>query len=166
MLPIQPIKDTLQDLQSLCDSHHETSQKICFSKLAILELSGWLEAVEDEIIKGYASVKLSEQSNIEITKMVDKNYGFEYKRHLKPMIIKLVGLKGLETLENNLKNAGVLQQLIAGLAFLWDLRKKMAHTSMMITGVTQMYQSPSCMITNLTSLHPILTSLENELNQL
>ena len=166
MLPIQPIKDTLKNLQLLYDSHTETSQKIYFSKLAILELCGWLEAVEDEIIKGYASVKLSGQSNIEITEMVKRNYGFEYKGHLRPMIIQLVGIKGIETLENNLEPAGVLEILIMQLSSLWALRSILAHTSTVITGATQTYQAPSCMTTYLRSLHPILTTLENELNQL
>ena len=167
MLPILPIKNTLIDLQALYDSHSAMNQKIYFSKLAILELSGWLEAVEDEIIKGYASSKLIEHSSrAEIDQMILGNNGFSYTKHLKPMIIKLVGFRGIETLENNLKNVGDLQILVSQLNSVWGLRIILAHTSTVITGVTQTYQTPSCMSTNLISLHPILTRLENELNQL
>ena len=82
------------------------------------------------------------------------------------MIIKLVGFKGIETLENNLRNAGSFPILKSQLGSLWSLRCTMAHTSIVITGVTSDYHAPSSMSNYLRSLHPILTTLENELNQL
>jgi hypothetical protein len=73
-------------------------------------------------------------------------------------------LRGIETLENNLKTQGVFQILVGQLGSLWSLRKPAAHTT--IVGVTINYQAPSAMKKYLDSLHPILTTLEVELTKI
>jgi hypothetical protein len=162
----QPIEDLLKELQKLYDSPEDPTHKDYYSKLALLELSGWLELVQDEIIKHFSDTKLIEQKNKDdIAKyVIGKTYGFDYVDHFRPMIIKLIGFKETESFENTLKAAGHFQILRDQLSSLWALRKRAAHTS--FVGVTMTYQSPSSMRTYLNSLYPILTIVETELNSL
>ena len=120
----------------------------------------------DEIVKEYSATTLSELENQEYfkEKIIDKTYGCDYRSHFRPMLINLIGLKGIEELEVNLKAQGVLQILADQLSSLWGLRRRAAHTT--IVGVTAYYQSPSTMKKYLTTLYPILTTLEVELTKL
>lgn len=162
----QPIEDLLKDLQNLYDNPVDPTHKDYYSKLALLELCGWLELVQDEMIKHFSDTKLTEQKNKdEIDNLViGKTYGFDYIDHFRPMIIKIIGFKETEVFENKLKAAGHFQILRDQLSSLWSLRRRAAHTS--IVGITMTYQSPSSMRTYLNSLYPILTSVESELNSL
>ncbi|MBK6953726.1 MAG: endoribonuclease [Crocinitomicaceae bacterium] len=162
----QPIEDLLKELQKLYDSPVNPAHKDYYSKLALLELCGWLEHVQDEIIKYYSDTKLIEQKNKDEvnTFVIGKTYGFDYVDHFRPMIIKLIGFKQTEAFENKLKAAGHFQILRDQLSSLWALRKRAAHTS--FVGVTITYQSPSSMRTYLNSLYPILATVESELNSL
>lgn len=160
----QPIEDLLKELQKLYDNPSDIAHKDYYSKLALLELCGWLELVQDEIIKQFSDNKITEQSNKDhIEKFViGKTYGFDYIEHFRPMIIKLIGYKETEIFENKLKQAGHFQILRDQLSSLWALRCRAAHTSFI--GVTMTFQSPSSMRTYLNSLYPILTLVETELN--
>lgn len=165
MIPKAPIETLIRDLEKLYDAPADPTHKDFYSKLALIELCGWLEISMDEIVEGYSATKLVETKNQEDFKeKIDKTYGCDYKIHLRPMLINLIGLKGIEKLEANLKAQGVLQILVDQLSSLWSLRKTAAHTT--IVGVTKRYQSPSAMKTYLDSLHPILTTLEVELTKL
>ncbi|MFZ3167353.1 MAG: hypothetical protein WA130_07035 [Candidatus Methanoperedens sp.] len=166
MTPKEPIETLIRELEKLYDAPADQKHKDFYSKLALIELCGWLEISMDEIVKGYSTTKLVETKNQENFKkeIIDKTYGCDYKDHLRPMLINLIGLKGIETLEATLKEDGVFQILVAQLGSLWSLRGTAAHTT--IVGVTITYQSPSAMKKYLDSLHPILTTLEVELTKL
>jgi len=143
MLPKEPIETTLKDLQRLYDHHSDSNHKIYFSKLALLELCGWIELAQDEIIKSYSSTKLTKQSNKdEIEKLVLKTYGFSYKNHFRQMIIQLIGFTKTEILEDNL--TGDILILKTQLGALSGLRNPSAHTP--ISGTISTYQSPSTML--------------------
>jgi hypothetical protein len=162
----QPINDLLKELQKLYDNPTDQTRKDYYSKLALLELCGWLELVQDEIIKHFSETKLTEQDNKEeiVKFVIGKTYGFDYMDHFRPMIIKLIGYKETEAFEKKLKAAGQFQILRDQLSSLWALRNRAAHTS--FVGVTMTYQSPSSMLTYLNSLYPILTTVETELSSL
>lgn len=161
----EPIETLIRELEKLYDAPANLTHKDLYSKLALIELCGWLEISIDKIVEGYSATKLFEPTNQEdFKKIIDKTYGCDYKSHLRPMLINLIGLKGIEKLEANLKAQGVFQILVAQLGSLWSLRNSAAHTT--IVGVTTSYQSPSAMKKYLASLHPILTTLEVELTKL
>ena len=166
MTPIEPIETLIRELEKLYDAPADSTHKDLYSKLALMELCGWLEFSMDTIVEDYLATKLFEPENKEYfkNKIIDKTYGCDYKSHFKPMLINLIGLKGIEKLEYNLKVQGVFQILVAQLGSLWSLRKPAAHTT--IVGVTTSYQSPSTMKKYLAPLHPILTTLEVELTKL
>jgi len=162
----QPIEDLLKDLQKLYDNPSDIVHKDYYSKLALLELCGWLEFVQDEIIRTYSAKNIKEQKNIDdiSDNVVGRTYGFDYMDHFRPMIIKLIGYKETEAFENKLKLAGHFQILRDQLSSLWALRKRAAHTS--FVGATITYQAPSSMKTYLNSLYTILLNVEIELNKI
>ena len=166
MTPIKQIETLINELEKLYDAPRDPNHKDYYSKFALTELCGWLEISIDEIVKDYSTTKLNELENQDYfkNKIINKTYGFDYKLHLRPMLINLIGLKGIEELEANLKAQGVLQILASQLSTLWGLRRRAAHTT--IVGVTAQYQSPSTIKNNLTTLYPLLTTLEVELMKL
>ena len=161
-----PIEALIKELEKLYDAPADPNHKDFYSKLALIELCGWLEITMDEIIKTYSDNKLLDLKNKEEVegKVIEKTYGCDYKDHFRPMLIRLVGLKGIEILETELKSQAVFQILVSQLGSLWTLRCKVAHTT--IIGVTLTYQAPSAMKKYLDSLYPILTTLEVELTKL
>jgi len=162
----QPIENLLKELQKLYDNPADPVHKDYYSKLALLELCGWLEAVLDEITLNYARVKLTEPKNIELleNEIVGKIYGCDYKTHFRIMLIKIIGLTNIEKLELELKSLGVFQILVSQLGSLSSLRNPAAHTT--IAGVMPTFNAPSTMTVYLNSLHPILVTVENELGKI
>jgi len=166
MISKEPIESLIRELEKLYDAPADQNHKAYYSKFALTELCGWLEISMDEIVKEYSATKLGEIENQDYfeEKIVNKTHGFNYKSHLRPMLINLIGLKGIEELETNLKAQGDLQILTDKLSSLWGLRRRAAHTT--IVGVTVHYQSPSTIKNDLTTLYPLLTTLEVELMKL
>lgn len=166
MIAKQPIEELLKDLQKLYDNPVDPVHKDYYSKLALLELCGWLEIVLDDITLTYAKARLTESKNVEILEkeIVGRTYGFDYKAHFRPMLMKIIGLTNVERFESSLTNLGVFQILVSQLGSLSTLRNPAAHTS--IAGAMPTFNAPSTMTSYLNSLHPILTTVEAELNAL
>ena len=155
------IENSINELDQLYNSN--TAQATYFSKLALLELCGWLEMSMDCIIKECADVKLTEQNNKDHTenKVIGMTYGFHYDQHFRPMLMKLVGLIKLEQIENPLIVSGELSVLESHLGSLNQTRKRAAHTH--IYGATVTYEAPSKIKQYLTTLYPILQKYETAL---
>lgn len=161
MLPKQPIKDLLDELKTLYDSTADSNHKVYYSKLALMELCGWIELCIDEILENYIDHQLNSPSNITLAKSnyVKQTYGFEYDKNLRPLLIKIIGLINIEKIEELLDfDNGTFTLLKAQLNNLVSLRNQAAHTT--IAGVTHTYQAPHSMLTNLNSIHIHLTKLE------
>src|SRR5262245_4028503 len=99
MLSKAEIESNLSELNKAYNDHPEYG--VYFSKLAILELCGWTELCMDEIIRSHASRKSLNQANLKYLEksVINKTYGFEYDRHFRGMLMRLLGLSGLESLE-------------------------------------------------------------------
>ncbi|MEN9549632.1 MAG: hypothetical protein RIR12_2223 [Bacteroidota bacterium] len=162
----KPIEDLLKELQKLYDNPADPVHKDYYSKLALLELCGWLELVIDDITLTYARARITDSKNIDLLEkeIVGKSYGCDYKGNFRPMLIKIIGLTNVERFENRLTTLGIFQILVSQLGSLASLRNPVAHTS--IAGVTTTFHAPSTMTNYLNTLHPILTTVEAELNAL
>ena len=161
MLPKQPIKDLLDELRILYDSTSDSNHKVYYSKLALMELCGWIELCIDEILEKYIDLKLALPINVTLAKTnyVKNTYGFEYDKNLRPLLIKIIGLINVEQVEDLLEfDSGTFTLLKAQLNNLVSLRNQAAHTT--IVGVTHTYQAPNSIITNLNNVHLHLTKLE------
>lgn len=164
MISNTDIENSITELDTLYNSIPE--QATYFSKLALLELCGWLELSMDCIVKECSDVKLAEQTNRDhiVKKVIGLTYGFHYDQHFRPILMKLIGLIKLEQIENPLKNSGELNMLESQLGSLDQTRKRAAHTH--INGATVTYEAPSKIKEYLTKLYPILKKYETALQGL
>jgi hypothetical protein len=158
------IASTLNDLDILYNNN--SSQGSYFSKLALLELCGWIEQTMDSIIKDCSNSHLSDQTNINFVEkqIVDRTNGFHYDSHFRPMLMKLIGLISLEKIEISLKASGDYSLLTSQLGTLKAKRDQAAHTT--LSGVTPNYDAPSLIKSYLSRIHPILVTIDQELQTL
>lgn len=164
MLPKQPIKDLIDELKMLYDSTTDSNHKIYYSKLALLELCGWIELCIDEILVNYVDSKLQKNQNIALCKdnFIKYTYGFEYDKNFRTLLIKIIGIIGVEQVEEVLEyDGGTFTLLKAQLNNLVSMRNQAAHTS--IVGVTHTFQSPHSILTNLNNTHNYLSKFESVL---
>lgn len=120
------------------------------SKLAILELCGWIEQSMDDCILS-ASFRVLKQTNNRqlIENGVSRHHGFEFERNFKPMIINLIGVWGFEKISRSIDSAVELK-FINELNVLKSKRNSLAHTY--TKGVTQHYDAPSVTIERLVNV--------------
>ena len=111
------------------------------SKLAILELCGWIEVSMDDCILRASIRALRDESNREhLEDRVRRNYGFEYERHFKSMMIQIFGLWGFEKICRSV-DISVAARFSSELGTLKQKRNALAHTY--TRGVTLHYDAPS-----------------------
>lgn len=117
-------------------------ESLLYSKLAILELCGWIEESMDDIILRCSVRNIRASANREYTKeqVVNKNYGFEYEKHFRKMLIQLVGIVNVEKIEKRV-DISKMARLKATLDSLKTSRNTEAHTH--LRGVTRHINAPS-----------------------
>lgn len=121
-----------ENLRRLDVRHSHTSDiKLSFyyAKLAILELCGWIEMSMDDIVMRHCNRKLVIGANKKFMEkdVVSRTYGFDYDRHFRMMLIKLIGMVGTEQLESTL-DALLQAKFKAELQSLKAIRDLLAHT--------------------------------------
>lgn len=98
------------------------------SKLALLELCGYLEERMDAlVIEVGVAVGLDE--NFVREQVIRNIYGFKYAEHFRPMLAKVIGEHGVRLVEQRFceTDAGRLDDLKAPLGSLWRSRCNFAH---------------------------------------
>jgi hypothetical protein len=113
-----------------------------YSKLALLELCGWIEESMDDVILRCAIRHLKESRNRDYCakEIVRRTYGFDYERNFRFMLIGLLGLVNIEKLERQV-NPQVYSKMTAALSNLKKQRDAEAHTH--LKGTTRTINSPS-----------------------
>lgn len=159
------IKSTLEELNQLYNSASSQKKAIYFSKLAVLELCGWIEEVFDDIIIRHSKRNLRLPVNKLYTqeRIVNPNYGFDYKKNIRPMFIGLIGLIQMEKLEKELEKTGKITLLKSYLGSLRVTRNKAAHTH--LRGVTVTYNAPSQTLGDFHRICTILEIIDSELRK-
>lgn len=159
------IESTLKELDKLYN--HASSQKkaIYFSKLAIIELCGWIEETVDEIVHRHSNRHLKNIDNRKycLDKIIKNNYGFQYLQNIRPMLINLIGLIGVEKLENELEKTAQITLLKNNLGNLKFSRNEAAHTH--LKGITRTYNAPSRTIGDFNRIYLVLEKLDTELRK-
>ncbi|WP_428683653.1 hypothetical protein [Sphingopyxis sp.] len=132
-----------------------------FSKLAILELCGWIEMSMDDIVMCHCRRNVREQKYRDYVQrqIVDRTYGFDYERHFKSMLIRLVGVIAFEKIERNI-SVPVQTRFIAELGNLKSLRDGLAHT---YAKHVPMIDAPSTTTGRFTSLYAGLKAYDDAL---
>jgi len=155
------IESTLQELEMLYLQHQSVKKDIYYSKLALLELCGWIEESFDAIVKTSIIDKLKSEAYKNILKAtIKKNYGFQYSNNFRPMLTKAIGLYKSEKIERKIDSSGKVQVLSTTLGNLKQVRDDNAHT--FIRGTTTTVQSPSITISQFQRIYPIIKEFERE----
>lgn len=127
---------------------------VYFSKLATIEYCGWLEETLDNIVVAFAGNHLKSKPFQEMLRTkVDNTYGFQYKKHFRPMLVYVVGLVRCERIQAVLDKSGALATLKSELEAYVVHRNNAAHTH--IQNVAS-YPSPSATLGSLKKVYPVL----------
>jgi hypothetical protein len=132
------------------------------SKLALLELCGWLEVELDQIILTVQSACLNDESWVR-RELVDRTFGFRYLQHFRPMLSAIIGEHATRTIEQEMerRHPGDIDRLVSYTSALWDTRCSFAHADVANNVVTQQrFDAPSWSANQYRLLSRILPRLE------
>lgn len=157
----------LQNLSQLDSAFRKAlSQKhaLYFSKLAILELCGWIEISMDDIVMTHCGRHVSVPANTRFVSndIVKRTYGFDYERNFRRMLINLVGIVTCEKLEAKLPVA-IHTKFLAQLQSLKVMRDSLAHTYLKGSAATTVIDAPSVTKARFTDIYDGLKAFEQGL---
>ncbi len=133
-------------------------EPIYYSKLAVLEFSGWVEESFDSIALRSVKNELKTAKFQKLMKDVIKsNSGFTYDNNFMPMLSKIVGLPTCEKLHEELEIDGSISILSLNLTECWEQRRKAAHVNLANTTIS--FDAPSVSLGRLLKVYPILRRL-------
>ncbi|HEX6592771.1 MAG TPA: hypothetical protein VF050_12310, partial [Moraxellaceae bacterium] len=131
------------------------------SKLAALELCGWIEGEQDRLIRTAAATRI-DPAWLE-SYVIAKTYGFNYQDHFRGMLTKLFGEVITRKIESAFEasHPGDLDQLKSDLGALWKLRCNFAHADIGANvAAQQTFNAPSWSINKLRIIKRTLTNYE------
>lgn len=136
---------------------------VYFSKLCVLEYCGWIEETFDLIVRRSVKGKLKSQEFKQIldNTVIGNNFGFEYKKHFRTMLIKAAGLTIAEKIEKHLKDTNKFDIFISELNNIKTHRDSAAHT--WIDGPTRTYPAPSDTKARFEIVYPIMKSVYTQI---
>ena len=158
------IESNIRRMNYKYNQARSNKEALFFAKMAIIELSGWIEESVDEIIIRCANRNLKETSNKEYIRdqVVKPNYGFHYKKKFQRMITVLIGLIMYEQLEK-LLDPIKFQRMKSELGNLAQKRNEEAHTHIKIT---RTINAPSVTLRQYYSIYEGLMDFEQKLKLL
>lgn len=163
MIATSYIESSLKELDKLYNESSSQKKAIYFSKLALIELCGWIEESVDDILRTHANRNLKEvinKNNYE-KQVIKRTHGFQYDQNIRPMFIQLIGLIHTEKLERKLERRALITLLRNYFSNLKTARNEAAHTH--LKGITRTYNAPSHTINDYTNILSVLKEIDNEL---
>jgi hypothetical protein len=161
----QTIDETLRGLDHWFNEPSEGGDRPkLLSKLALLELCGWLEGYFDALI--FRVNDLSLQDRAWTTSISARVSGFEYEKHFRGMLVMLVGEVTARRIESAMEaaNPGDLDRLKQQLRELWRKRCNIAHSDMVANIASQTtFDAPSWAINQHRELSKLLDKYKNSL---
>ncbi len=129
MINKQRIQSNLKQLNNLYNNSKGLMQPLYFSKLAVLEVCGWVEESMDDVIITCAKRHLRQPEHIRFVEnqVVRRVHGFDYDQHFRSMLIQVIGIISVERLERQL-NETKFDIMKSALISLKESRDKQAHT--------------------------------------
>lgn len=134
------------------------------SKLALLELCGWLETEQDRIIAALDGSCLGDPAWTH-KEVIERTFGFDYGKHFRPMLAKLLGEHLTRRLESQMeqKFPGDLDRLRSSTGDLWLKRCNFAHADMVANVAKQQtFTAPSWSINQHRIISKMLQRVEAE----
>lgn len=166
MIPITYIRRNVGIIDTKYRAATIPLHNLLYAKLAIIEVGGWTEVSMDDLVLR-AGAKLKDTTNIQLLegKIVDRNWGFDYKKNFRNMMTQTVGLVTLEKIEKKV-NGTKHTKLIAALGLLKDARNSVAHTYIKKIAISNPIPAPSVTNTYLNDIYDGLKEIENVMRQL
>ncbi|HLF83309.1 MAG TPA: hypothetical protein VI837_03960 [Blastocatellia bacterium] len=133
------IEDTLRELDRWYNELPGGNERPIFlSKLAILELCGWIETRFDALIRT-ASVRAGLDQDWVESNIVQRTHGFAYADHFRHMLCRIVGESAVLHVESTFEqdSPGRLELLKSALGTLWKNRGPLAHSHIAAPVATQ-----------------------------
>ena len=158
------IESNIRRMNHKYNQARSNKEALFFAKMAIMELSGWIEESMDEIMSRCANRNLKDTSNREYfrNQVVKPNYGFHYTKNFRRMITALIGLIMYERLEKSLDSIK-FQRMKSELGNLTQKRNEEAHTHIKIT---RTINAPSVTLRQFFSIYDGLVDFEQKLKSL
>lgn len=143
----------------------DVNDPIIHCKLATLEYCGWIEETFDAIAHRAVKNKLKTQPYRDIARSeIQGTYGFSYKKHLRPMLSRIIGLVEMEKIETTLSLSSGFSRFLSELEQMKVHRDKAAHT--WVKDTTSQFPSPSQIIGSLNAVYPQARRLYSEVIKL
>jgi hypothetical protein len=161
------IRQNLGQLDSAFRKAKTQKHGIFFSKLAILELCGWIEISMDEIIMAHCHRHVTETKNTNFISndIIKRTYGFDYERNFRKMLISLIGIVTCEKLEAQIQIA-VHTKFLAQLKSLKTIRDGLAHTYLKGPAATMTIDAPSVTLARFNDIYSGLKAFEQGLRSI
>ena len=130
-----------------------------YSKLALIELCGWIEITMDSIIRDCARKHVMNANNLKHVEdsVIQRTYSFTYNDHFRDMLTRVVGLVNVERLER-MFNPLKFDLMKSSLGTLKAERDRAAHTH--ISNVTQTLSAPSTISVHFQHVYDGLKDVE------
>lgn len=165
MINYTDIANTLNRLEREFTSCSDIQMPVLYSKLAVLELCGWIELSVDTILYEYVDNKiLDSDCKKGIKTIIKKNHGFHYDNNLFPLFCSVLGINNFENVIDALPSVN-FQNLKAITDAYTIERNKAAHTDTPL-GTTRTYKAPSQVLTDFNLIKPAIQIIETEIQQL
>jgi len=159
------IQNNLIQIENLYTKSTSTQHAMFYSKLAVLELCGWIEESMDEILRSLARRHLKDPSNLQLVEnsIIRRTYGFEYNKHFRSMLMQVLGIISLERLEHKLDPVK-FQLMESTLETLKACRDIQAHTH--LRGSTRRLDAPSVTKSRFIVVYEGLKDVQDNLKRL
>ena len=160
------IEETLQELDRWYNELPGGNDRPLFlSKLAILELCGWIEARFDSLVQSASALAGLDPLWVE-SNVVQRTYGFAYRDHFRRMLCQIVGEAAVLHVESTFEqeSPGKLELLKNALTNLWKSRGPLAHSYLAASVVTQrVINAPSWSINQQRVIGKMIDQFEESL---
>ena len=159
------IEQNLRTLNRLYRQSARSQEVLFYSKLAILELCGWIEVSMDDIALRTAKRLLRDAKHIKFfeDEILKKVHGFDYERNFRRMLMAIIGLQGIWQMERAV-NQSSFQPMCGALTTLKPHRNKHSHEY--VKGTTLQLDAPSLTITRFYTIYTGLTDIEKVLKSI
>lgn len=165
MIDFTEILNTLNRLDQEFNSCSDIQMSVLYSKLAVLELCGWIEQSVDTILYEYIDNKILDlDCKNRIKNIIKKSYGFHYDNNLFPLFCSVLGINNLENIIDTLPSVN-FQNLKALTEAYTKERNKAAHTDTPL-GTARTYNAPSQVINDFNLIKPAIQIIETEIKKL
>ena len=152
------IARSLRTLNVAYNAPENRKYAVYFSKLAVLELCGWVEMSIDDLILRHSTRRIKDPDNIKtVENFVKKNSGFNYERNFRFLLMRLLGVVDLEQFEMHIDNFKQTKMKVE-MENLSKLRNILAHTY--IKGTTFTIDAPSITISRYEVIYAGLANYE------